>query len=174
MFRDRDLDLEIRLPALLEYYQASNLIFIAYANAFHQEAVGGRELVELYGHLLRSTVVLLEVVEELRPLLDPDDPSYDVRLAGLEQMKGGLAMITAGTLESLQDHDSLTLEQQHILLGFMEETFPRIVPGLSAAGRMETLRELHRLGSDRAMAHAKPRLDRLSAKLEAAIAVVEP
>lgn len=84
LFRNRSLPLGPRLSQSLNYLQASNQVNKLYLSAFLKKDVRDSELVELMGSLLRSTAVLLELVDELLPTLNKDEPSYEVRMQGLE------------------------------------------------------------------------------------------
>jgi hypothetical protein len=106
--------------------------------------------------------------------LSPHDPSYESRQAGVEQMRSGLNMVAAGTIQSLAETEFFTQAELARLVGYVEESFPTLIPNLSEATQAETIRELKMLSN---MAHLAPfqeRLSMLSAKLESAVAFVDP
>ncbi len=143
-FRKRSLSLGVRLPEALERFQASAALFELYLSAFAGKQVAGAELVELTGALLRNCVVLLEVVDELVPTISKDDPSYQERMAGLDQMRSGLAEVLSGAITSLTE-EQYSVGARLRLVAYCRETFPSIVPRLTAPSRAEARQRLDAL-----------------------------
>ncbi len=85
LFKNRTLPLDLRFPQALSYFQASNQVLNLYLTGFLKEDVRDSELVELMGAHFRSTVVLLELVDEFVPTIKKDDPNYQVRMQGLHK-----------------------------------------------------------------------------------------
>jgi hypothetical protein len=91
ILEDPTWPLKMRLEQALGYIQGNKQLLKVYMSALANKDVGGTELVELMGSHLRMTVTLLKLVDEFVPTLDKNDPTYPVRMQGLEQMKQGLA-----------------------------------------------------------------------------------
>ena len=97
------------------------------------------------GAFLRFLVVELELVDEFAPTLDKEDPTYAVRMQGLEQMKLGLAQMVTGLLVTLTERDRYRSSELVRLLGYMQETLPVIAPHLPAATRAGTVVRLQQM-----------------------------
>ncbi len=169
LFRNRSLPLEARFSQLLDYYQASNQILKLYLSAFLKKDVRDSELIELMGAQLRSTVVVLELVDELLPTLKKDDPSYQVRIQGLEQMKRGLASVVAGGLQTLTEREIYRASELARLVDYMQETFPLIVPRLPPGARTETVVRLEKMQEDPAFKDLQPGLGELFLKVQGSL-----
>lgn len=169
LFRNRSLPLDARLPQSLSYLQASNQILKLYLSAFLKKEVRDSELVELIGAQFRATVVVFELVEEFLPTLKKDDPKYQVRMQGLEQMKRGLASVVAGGLQTITERKSYRGSELARLVGYMQETFPLIVSRLPLDARTETLIRLEKLQADSAMKDLQPGLRELHLKVKASV-----
>lgn len=162
-YRNRSLPIEQRLPDALNYMESSNQIHKSYLAAFNQHAVGDSELVELTGAQLRLSVVMIHLVNEFLPTLDKDDPTYPVRMKGLEGMKNGMAIIVAGSLQTLTESHAYRTSELKRLVGYMQDTFPDILRELPAGTRSETLVRLQTFLDDPKMQHLKPELAALLA-----------
>jgi hypothetical protein len=169
LFKDRTLPFEARFPQALSYYQASNQVLKLYLAGFLKKGVRDSELVELLGAQCRSTVVILELVDELLPTIKKDDPKYQVRMQGLDQMRRGLASFVAGGLRTLTERESYRVGELVRLLGYMQETFPLIVPQLPPGARTETLSRLEKMQDDPALKDLQPGLGELRSKVKAAM-----
>ena len=169
LFRNRSLPLDARLPQSLSYLQAGNQIFKLYLSAFLKKEARDSELVELMGAQFRATVVVLELVDEFLPTIKKDDPKYEVRMQGLEQMKRGLASIVAGGLQTITERESYRSSELARLVGYMQETFPLIVPRLPSDAGAETLIRLEKMQADSAMKDLQPVLRELHLKVKASV-----
>jgi hypothetical protein len=169
LFRNRSLPLDGRFPQTLNYLQAGNEIFKLYFSAYLKKEVRDSELVELMGAQFRTTAVLLELVDEFLPTIKKDDPKYEVRMQGLEQMKRGLASIVAGGLQTLTEREGYRASELARLVGYMQETFPLIVPRLPPGVRAETIIRLEKLQADSAMKDLQPGLGELHLKVKASV-----
>ncbi|HXO28864.1 MAG TPA: hypothetical protein VOA80_16050, partial [Thermoanaerobaculia bacterium] len=166
--RDRSLPLGTRMPQELETLESSNAITKLYLAAFSASAVAGDDLIELLGIELRESQVLVELIDELVPTLSRQDPKYQVRMAGLDQTRRGLAQVVAGAITSLTEEQSYTLGARGRLLDYCLETFPRIVPELSAASQTEVLRRLDGLAAEPRLRELRPQLVTLRDAVHAA------
>jgi hypothetical protein len=168
LYRNRSLPLEQRLADASSYMQSSNQILKLYLAAFNQHAVGGSELVELAGVQLRVSVVMIELVNELLPTFDKDDPTYPVRMDGLSQLRSGLASVVAGNLVTLTESHAYRTSELKRLAGYMEKTLPDLLPELPPGSRSESLIRLRSFLNDPKMQHLKPELEALVAAAEKA------
>ena len=169
LFKNRTLPLDLRFPQALSYFQASNQVLNLYLTGFLKEDVRDSELVELMGAHFRSTVVLLELVDEFVPTIKKDDPNYQIRMQGLHKMKRGLASIVAGGLQTLTERESYRVNELVRLVGHMQETFPLIVPRLPPGSRTETLLRLEKMQEDPALKDLQPGLRELHSKVKASV-----
>lgn len=168
-FKDRDIPLKIRFPQAVDYYESCSQIFKLYLSAYSRNEVGDSELVELFGMVLRYTVVILELVEEFTPTLDKNDPTYPTRMEGLEQMERGLANVVGGAMETLSERKSYRFRELLKLLGYMQETFPIIVPSLTPASRAEVIVRLNEMQNDEEFQDFQPGLGELCQKVRQAV-----
>ena len=169
LYRNRSLPLEQRMPDALNYMQSSNQILKLYLAAFNQHAVGDGELVELAGTQLRVSVVMFTLVDEFLPTLDKDDPTYPVRMDGLRRMKNGLASVVAGSLQTLTESHAYRTSELKKLVGYMEATFPDILPALPDGSRTESLVRLRSFLNDPKLQSLRPELKRLFAAVEQSV-----
>ena len=169
LFKNRTLPFDIRFPQALNYFQASNEVFKLYLAGFLKRDVRDSELVELMGSEFRSTMVMLELVDEFLPTIQKDDPQYQIRMQGLDQMKRGLASVVAGGLQTLTERESYRGSELLRLVGYMQETFPLIVPRLPPASRSETLLQLEQMQEDPALKDLQPALGQLHSKVKASV-----
>jgi hypothetical protein len=168
-FKNRTLPLEARFPESLNYLQGSNAVLKLYLAGYLKKEVRDTELIELVGALLRTTAVMLELVDEFLPTIKKDDPTYQVRMQGLDQMRRGLASIVAGSLKTLTERESYRASELVKLVGYMQETMPVIVPRLPPGARTETLLRLEKMQEDPALKDLQPGLRELFSKVKAAV-----
>jgi hypothetical protein len=169
LFKNRTLPLDARFPQALRYYQASNQVSKLYLSGFLKKDVRDSELVEIMGSMFRSTVVIFDLVDEFLPTIKKDDPTYQVRMQGLDRMKGGLASIVAGGLLTLTEKEFYRRSELVRLVAYMQETFPRIVPRLPPGSRTETLLRLEKMQKDPALKDLQPGLRELYSKVKASV-----
>ena len=170
LLRNKSQSVDARFPQAIEYYDAGGRICKLYLAAYLKQGVKENELIELMGMQLRLAVVMLELVDEFLPTLKQNDPTYQSRLQGLEQMKQGLASVVAGSLQTLRGRGKTSQSEIARLVGYMQETFPRVVPRLPLDARVETLVEVTRLRDDPAMQDVLPQLQELQSQVKAALA----
>lgn len=169
LFQNRSLPLDARFPQALNYFQASNQVFKLYLVGFLKKDVRDSELVELMGSQFRSTAAILELVDEFWPTIKPDDPKYQVRMQGLDQMKRGLASVVAGGLQTLTERENYRGGELVRLVGYMQETFPLILPRLPPGARTESLLRLEKMQEDPALRDLQPGLRELLSKVKASV-----
>ena len=163
--RNKSLPLQSRLQNALGDLQATSEIMKLYLASFLNGKTSGADLIELFGGSLRSTVVAVEVFDEFIPTLKDTDPTYKARMAGVEQMKKGLAMTVSGSFDSLTE--AFDKADRLRLLEHMQETLPAIVPRLSPASRQEVSVRLDKMLSNTTLEEFHPGLKKLQDKLAA-------
>jgi hypothetical protein len=169
LFKNRTLLLDARFPQAADYLQASNQISKLYLTGFLKKEVRDSEIMEWMGSQFRMTVIMLDLVDEFLPSIKKDDPSFEARMQGLDQMKRGLASVVAGGLQTLTESESYRPSERIRLIGYMEETFPAIVPQLPPASRQETLLRLEKMKVDLALKELQPGLETLHSKVKASV-----
>jgi hypothetical protein len=173
-FRSRSLPLASRFPQAIEYVESLNAILKVYLSASAANQVTSDDLIELMGAELRAIQVGLELVDEFLPTLSKDDPKYPVRMAGLDRMRQGLAGVVAGVITTLTEDQVYRVDARSKLLGYCRETFPSIVPKLSAPSRSEVLRRLDELVEDARVRDLRPQLISLRDELRGAAEATGP
>jgi hypothetical protein len=168
-FRSRSLPLASRFPQSLDYFQSLNAILKVYLSAREANQVTGEDMIELVGAQLRAVQVELELVDEFVPTLSKDDPKYPVRMAGLDQMRRGLAQMVSGVITTLTEKQAYDVGTRAKLVGYCRETFPSIVPKLSAPSQQEMLRRVDELVDDSSIRDLRPQLISLHDEVHAAI-----
>lgn len=164
LYRNRSLPLEARFPDAMQHMQAVNQLTKLYLKELLRKSVGDSELVEFIGATLRVTVVMFELVNEFLPTLDPTDPTYPTRMAGLQQLRSGMAAVVAGALQTLTEpHRTSELKR---LCSHLAATLPAILPELSEGGRTEAKIQLQTFLND-------PKMQRLNPELQAIVSAVE-
>ena len=163
LLRNKLLPLQQRLMDGVTLMQAGNQVMILYVRGYSRGATGDSELVELQGMQLRMCVVMLELVGELVPTLDRNDPTYVTRMRGLKQMRSGLATMLAGCLQSLTERNAYRASELKRLIGYLDAAIPDILPQLPEGSRRETLVQLGRLAGDPALKDLKTEIDSLQA-----------
>jgi hypothetical protein len=169
IFKNRSLPVEARMPQALDYMEASNKIAKLYLGGAIKKEIGSSEVVELLGMQLRISVVMVQLVDEFLPTLKKDDPKHKVRMQGLEQMKRGLASVVMGGLKTLTEREMYGSGELLKLVGYMDETFPLIVPKLPPGSRSEMMIRLEELQKDPAMKDLQTSLQELHKKVTAAL-----
>lgn len=159
-----------RLTGELEFSKSANRLLFRYAAAFEKKEVGGAELVEFQANHFRTMATLSDIVDELLPTIDKNDPSYATRMQGLDQMRRGLAGVVSGGLMSLTERQNYRVEERIKLIEYFHETLPPILPRLTPASRTEMLMRLDRMDDDPDFADLQPALGILRKKAHAAVA----
>jgi hypothetical protein len=147
-FRQTTVPLSSRLPAVIEFMDSFNAIFKLYLQAFKAHLAPSAELIELAGAQLRLCQTSTELTDEFVATLSRDDPRYEVRMAGLEQMRQGLAEVVDGVLTTLTEVDVYPRAERLTLLGYCRATLPSIVPKLAPGSQVEVLERLDALAAD--------------------------
>lgn len=163
-----------RLPDALNWTQAAAQLQMLYANAANQGAVGDSENVELLGLQFRLAALMVGVVDELLPTLDPSDPTYSVRMQGLDMMRSGMAQQVSGGLTTLTELNFYRVSELKRLLGYMQTTYPVIFTALTDSSRTEAKVRLQGFCNDPQMQELQPELDHLLTAVSAVRPTVAP
>lgn len=147
-FRHQSLPLESRFPLGIAFMQAQSSILKTYLSAFLKNQCSGHELIELMGSQLRICHMMLDLVDEFWPTLSPDDPTYPVRVKGLEKMKSGLAGVIMGSITTLTEDQSYSLDIRLKMLKYCRQEFPSVVPRLASGSLAEVQLRLAKLTED--------------------------
>ncbi len=166
LLRNQSLPIDQRLPDALTFMQGSSAILKLYLASFHKDGTGSTELIEIYGAQLQLWVVITEILNAFIPTLNKNDLTYEVRMQGLEKFREGLEMAVAGTLQTLTERTGYSTAELKRLLGFMQQTYPDLLPVLPPGSRQEAIVRLQSFGKDPAMADLNPELARLADQVE--------
>jgi hypothetical protein len=168
-FRNRGLPLQTRLALVLDYADGLKEIMKRYTLAFLNNKVRNADVVELCGAFLRVQVVQLDLVDAFVSTLDKEDPKYDIRMEGMEQMKFGLTQVTTGMLMTLSERHRYRSSDLIRLVGYMQETWPMISCHLPPAARANLLTRLQQMQDDSTLQDLQPGLRQLYDKVRDAI-----
>lgn len=160
-FADRSLAVETRLSALLKYAQGANTIAKLYLLAFVRGATGDTEMIDMVGLQLRTTAVIVRVIDEFVPTLDKSDPKYAARMQGLATVRLGAAQLAEETLQTLTETHAYRKAELVRLLRYMEETFPAIVTAMEPDARQRLLARLRNMSENPERAYLQPGLGSL-------------
>jgi len=125
-YQDPRTHLNIRFPAVNDLALVNKQILVTYIKAFEKGQPLSRELLEL---LVMQGVIAVEmwhVIDELLPQLDPKDPTYPNRMAGLQQVRDGTTEMVEGLLMTLTERRNYGAKD---LTWYAEQLVP-IVPSL--------------------------------------------
>jgi hypothetical protein len=167
--QDRAVPISTRLPLALIYFQSINQIFKHYSRAFDKGEVRDSDVVELMGAMLKTTVVLLDLIDEFFATLDKDDPTYPVRMRAQDGIRVGLGGVVIGSLITLTERDSYRTSELVRLVGYMEETLPQLVTRLPPGSRAEVIMKLKSMQTNPSLADLQPGLARVHANVMSAI-----
>lgn len=168
-FRNPALPVEARLGQLLPFVQSGAVILMAYHPLFLKKWVSDSEMIEQLGSQLRGNALMVELLNELKPTIQPDDPNYTIRMAGFEQTRLGLASVVSGNLTTLTERKHIRDSELLRLAGYMQETFPTIVPNLRPADRDAMLQRMTKMESDPAMAGLQQAVAEVRKRVETAL-----
>lgn len=161
---NRSLPMDWRMSHMLSYFTAATAVAKMYLAADPRALTLGAEQLELLGSTLHAAVALAALAAELVPTLDPKDPTYPVRMKGLQGMRGGLATMVSGCLMTLTEAQYAERDRAR-LLGHLEETLPRLFPHLPDGMKAELPVRLRELEADPKMNFAADRLHALRGQL---------
>jgi hypothetical protein len=161
LYRNRSLPVGQRITEALAYLESHNAIGKLYLKSYNQNATGDSELVEVYASLLRMWLTLMPLLDEFIATLDKSDPSYSVRMGGLNKVRTGLATSVSAVVETLTERQSYRTSELKRLASNMTQTLPKLLPYVPDGTRTETMVRLRSLGSDPKMHDLNPELAEL-------------
>ena len=164
-FRDQSIPIEKRLGDFLTYMYSSNRITQIYLAAFSKNAIGGTDVVDLYGNLIRSWATIRSILDEIVPTIDKKDPNYAPRIAHLEDIRKELGTVALGSLKMFADNRYLNTAQQKRYIGYLQTSLPEIVPVLLPEKKDEVLAQLKEYDANPKMEKLKPELTELVKKV---------
>jgi hypothetical protein len=173
IYRNKTLPLEARFPDFILYGSSLSTITKTYLATALEHKTTSDELIELTGANLRATQLQLDIVKEFLPTMSKQDPSYEVRLAGLRQMQDGLASVAVGSTIMLADEEKEygpTPDGRSRLLAHCRESLPAIAQHLRPATQRELELRLAQIAQDPKLGKWSTELRRLHEDVRAAIA----
>lgn len=127
ILRDQRLPLKTRMLEGANEMQATGQLLTLYAAAFPKEDYRHAEIIELMGSILRESVIVLDLADKIQQTWKKDDPAYETRMKGFEQMKGGLVNIVGGCVTTLGEKDLYRASELKRFIGYLNETLPVLV-----------------------------------------------
>jgi hypothetical protein len=158
--------LEQRVRSALTFHAAVMDVFSLYVARGVAEGGYRREIVELIGLILRTTVLIDSGMDELLATSKHDDPVSAKRTQGLEQSRGGLATTVVAVVGILRDPSFG--EERPRLIALFEEAIPALVPALEPRIREELLALMDGLLADATLERWRPSLRRLRGRIVSA------
>jgi len=165
LLRNPLLPNQVRMQEALKFTQAANGVNVAYVSGLLARTTGDNEMTEISGLILRTSVVMIELVNQFLPSLDPKSPTYPTRIDGLKKMKSGMANVMLGSIKQISEPGTWKAEPLGRFIGYMDETFPIIITALTPGLRKETLTQLEKLGKDPGLKNNKQAFDELVSKV---------
>ena len=171
-YRNRLLPVGERLPGLLAMQGSVQVLVSTYVKELNVGRKVSTEIAESMAFTLRSSAVMLELVDELVPTIPAE--RREQAAAGLQQMRGGMATVFDGAEVSLSERKVYSETDFSLLLAAMAETLPVIRRAFSPAQVVEMRGRLEKRKSEfRAPADQKA-LDSMIATLAPAAAKPAP
>ncbi len=120
-YLNKDVPLRDRLNECLKGYMALLPVLKQYGERYDAKADCSREAAGVIALVIYSTTSLVNLMEELLPTI-PKDDNYEARMAGIQQMKGGIRTILLSAADSLAS----TFAEEDVLtiLEAMNENLP--------------------------------------------------
>ena len=168
MFRNRSVSVRARFPQALQCTESVKTIVKLYVSAFTADKVEGDDFIEIIGADLRVWQMALELMDEYVPTLSKDDPKYQARMDGIDRMRGGVATLVKEGIVSLTEERNYSTDSRLRLAKHCRETFPSIVPELSAPSQAEVMQRLKALADAPKLRRLQPELILLRDEVAAA------
>jgi hypothetical protein len=169
LLRNKSLPLEMRLSQGTEYQKGMADILQLYGSAVVKNQIPAADALEVLASQFHVAILMFELADEMLSTIEPNDASRTGVVAGLEQMKQGLALIVMGGMSAFNERDVYTSAELMRLIEAMKATFPRLVPRLSSLSKQEALRRLETLLSDPAAEDLHPGLKEVHSNVKAVL-----
>jgi hypothetical protein len=166
--RSHSQPVTFRLTQANAYGESLNKILRAYLPTQATEKPDSDEVIELLGAELRITQVELELVDEFASAIPKDDAKYSVRMKGLAKARMGITEMLWGTVTALTDEKVFSIPARSRLLMYCRETFPSIMPRLTAISQHQIIRRLADIADDPEFNNLNPQLSSLVDEVRAA------
>jgi len=154
---DQDATLEQRGRTAEAFLAAASPMFGLYEAALARGAVDNRDAIEVVGWQYRCLAAVLGFAAEAGPQLDPEDPEHAARLKAFDAARADAGSAVKFTVDAMRA-SSTSADERRTLLGQLQETFPTILPTLTASAQSELLTSLRQLDADPAQADLDPDL----------------
>ncbi|QDT28221.1 hypothetical protein Enr10x_35610 [Gimesia panareensis] len=166
LYQNQLSPIEVRVHDAIILMQSSNRILVLYATAFADQKVADSEMIEMIGTTLRLSAAIVRLLDEFLPTLDENDPTYPVRMESLDNMRKNLATVVIANLKVPTESHLYRTSELKRLIGYMQDTYPVILPALPEASRTEALQRLRTLIED-------PEMQTLQLELKSLLTTVE-
>ncbi|MBN2583352.1 MAG: hypothetical protein JXL80_09795 [Planctomycetes bacterium] len=165
---DHSQTILVRMQLWLGYSEAANRITKLYLAAFAAGQVADEEMIEMSRTTLSTMAIGMDLVDEFLPTLDKNDPTYAVRMEGLEKFRAGAAHVVMGCLIVVDQPEYYREELRGRLLEYMKETCPSILRTMTPNARKETLVTVQRMMEEPGLAALRGQLAEIRALIEEA------
>jgi hypothetical protein len=167
-FKDKSVPLETRSTQNNSYFRALIRHVKVYSDARKDNVVGDDELIELTKKLLRTCTVLMDNLEETASTIKKSDPSYGVRMQGINQGRMGAVSLTAGSLNIIGNRE-VGPEGMKRLISAYQEILPPLVVALPPQNRSDVTQKLESVLQKSDVKEFHPDLEKLRDSINKAI-----
>jgi hypothetical protein len=155
---DRSRPVADRMAEGSDLMAAANQLNKCYLGDHARRPVPG-EVLEALSYSARVIAALLGVAEEFLATLDRSDPSFPVRMGGLDQMRRGLAAMTYAAVETIAERAAYSAADHARFLEALAETLPAMASALEPPAHAQTRARLDALCADPALAEVRSRIE---------------
>ena len=145
---DAGLDLQARMEMSIQLQANFGNILKRYGTAHLSGGQYEEEIAQLQGGTLTVTPQLMTLVDEFLPTISKDDPTYGIRMKGLDQLKNGVAMVMKGLTVSLAEKRGFSDEQRKTMMEYLLKEGPQILSSLPESFQQEMRVTIRNLLSD--------------------------
>lgn len=135
--RDRAIDLQVRMRICLEAFRAMVAAGELYATALDTDPSRGGDAMRIAEGLMRGADAMLELGNEFTATLDPNDPSYGQRMAGMEQARNGILTMLRGGITMLNERAIFPEDERVRFATVIADAFDRMTSNAPAATATE-------------------------------------
>jgi hypothetical protein len=148
--RDRSSPIGSRMGPCLSAFQAQVQILGAYGPACETNTGRDDDCMRVAEALMYGAGVMNQLMEQFIPTIDPNDPTYATRMAGVEQTKQGLTIMVSGAVTMLNERHLYSEAARIRFAAVVAEVYPQVASAFSADARAafeQSLRDLARSDS---------------------------
>ncbi len=135
--RDRSTRVETRLPGCLEAFQGVVEITGLYVQALDHDDSFADDTMRAAESMMHGAAALNQLMDEFVPTLDPNDPTYQTRMGGVEQTKRGLTTMISGALTMLHERHIYSASARARFAAVIAEVYPSVRGSLTQASQAE-------------------------------------